>query len=65
MFVILRVIHPGVSIEWAPTVIVIVFVGGIQLIGLGILGEYLSRIYDEVRARPVSIVKTLTNAKQD
>ena len=65
MIVILRLIHPGVSIEWAPTIIVIVFVGGIQLIGLGILGEYLSRIYDEVRARPVSIVKTLTNAKQD
>jgi len=65
MIVILRLIHPEVSIEWAPTIIVIVFVGGIQLIGLGILGEYLSRIYDEVRARPVSIVKTLTNAKQD
>ena len=63
MVVILRLIHPEVSIEWAPTIIVIVFLGGIQLIGLGILGEYMGRIYDEVRARPVSIVKTLTNAK--
>ena len=40
-----------------PTVVILVlFMGGIQLISIGILGEYIGRIYEEVRARPKYIV---------
>lgn len=54
--VILR-IFTGAIVGQASTLILVLFLGGIQLIFLGIIGEYLGRIYDEVRARPLYIVR--------
>ena len=46
---------------WASTVIIMLFLGGVQLLTIGIIGEYLSRIYDEVKQRPLYVVRGITS----
>jgi dolichol-phosphate mannosyltransferase len=41
----------------ASTLIAVLFLGGVQLISLGILGEYIGRLYDEARGRPLYVVR--------
>lgn len=43
---------------WASTVAIMLFLGGVQLLVLGTIGEYLGRMYDEVRKRPAFIVQS-------
>lgn len=46
---------------WASTTITASFFGALNALGIGILGEYVTRIYDQVRARPMFIVGSKTN----
>jgi glycosyltransferase involved in cell wall biosynthesis len=41
----------------ATTLIAVLFLGGIQLISLGVLGEYIGRLYDEAKGRPLYVVR--------
>jgi glycosyltransferase involved in cell wall biosynthesis len=43
---------------YASTITLVLFLGGLQLLSLGILGEYVARIYDEVKSRPLYVVRS-------
>jgi len=42
---------------YASLITIVLFVGGLQLLGLGVLGEYMGRIYSETKERPIYIVR--------
>jgi len=55
---IIRTIVHGVEVPgYASLMVVILFLGGIQLITLGVIGEYLARVYEEVKHRPLYLVR--------
>ncbi|HCE1931049.1 TPA: glycosyltransferase family 2 protein [Vibrio parahaemolyticus] len=50
---------------YASLITVMVFLGGVQLITIGILGEYVGRIYTEVKARPQYVIESIHEATQE
>jgi glycosyltransferase involved in cell wall biosynthesis len=52
---------PGIS----STLLAVLLLGGIQLITVGIIGEYVGRIYEEVKHRPLYVVRDTTNVRED
>lgn len=57
-FIVRRLMGVEIAqIGFTTLVTLVLFLGGVQLIGIGVLGEYLGRVYDEVKRRPNYIVK--------
>ena len=54
-----RVVGANTVRGWASTLVVILLLGGVQLLMIGVVGEYLSRIYDEVKQRPMYVIGDL------
>jgi dolichol-phosphate mannosyltransferase len=60
--IVLRIVDPHVAPRGVTTLIVVIlFIGGIQLICLSIVGSYLAHIYEEVKRRPAYIVESVLN----
>ena len=58
----LKLLNPDLYPGGVPTLtILVLFLGGVQLAGLGVLGEYVGRVYDEVRRRPLYIIDSAVN----
>ena len=58
LFILVRTLIYGDVVQGFPTLIIIIlFLGGIQLLSIGIIGEYVGRIFKETKKRPVYIVK--------
>ena len=60
-----KIIGNGTQTGWASIMVAITFFSGIQLLGLGIVGQYIARIYDESKNRPIYIVKKTINIDQE
>lgn len=61
---ILRLTSSEAFLGQATTLVAVLFLGGVQLICLGILGEYIGRIYDEVKGRPLYVLNQKPNLKK-
>lgn len=65
LFVILKTCIWGEVVQGYPTlVIIMLFLGGVQLLSLGIIGEYIGRIFNETKHRPVYIVEEYEGCKE-
>ena len=66
LYFLLRTLILGNNVPGFPSLIVsITFLSGIQLLSLGVIGEYLSRVYEEVKARPIFLVQEELGESRD
>lgn len=58
LFLIVQTLIQGVDVPgYASLMVAVLFLGGVNLIGLGVVGEYLGRVYQEVKGRPLYLVR--------
>lgn len=65
IYLIARYFMHGIGVEgWASVIVSIYFIGGLLLANMGVLGLYLGKVYNEVKERPLYIVRDLLNFDQ-
>jgi polyisoprenyl-phosphate glycosyltransferase len=66
VFIVARVLWQGVDVPgYASLITVVLFLGGLQLIGLGVIGEYIGRIHLESKRRPVYVIDEVYEQRSD
>lgn len=64
-WIMVRTLVYGVAVPgYASIIVSVLFLGGIQLIGIGVLGEYVGRIYLESKRRPIYIVRSVSGSRE-
>ncbi|HHI94676.1 MAG TPA: glycosyltransferase [Gammaproteobacteria bacterium] len=64
MFIVLQTLLYGNPVPGYPSLLVVVlFLGGIQLMALGVIGEYLGRMFDETKRRPLYLINVYEEAQ--
>ncbi|MFZ4056113.1 MAG: glycosyltransferase, partial [Polynucleobacter sp.] len=60
IFIILKVLLYGIDAPgYASLMVAVTFLGGLQLIGIGVIGEYLGRTYIESKRRPIFLIRRI------
>jgi dolichol-phosphate mannosyltransferase len=59
----LRIMYPSLVMSGFSTIIILIlFMGGVQLLSVSVIGSYIAHIYDEVKRRPAYIVESIRNS---
>ena len=57
-----KLLNPSVLVTgWTTIIILIIFFGGVQLLTIGVLGQYMGNLFDEAKDRPEYIIKNEIN----
>ena len=64
-YLFLRTVLFGIDVPgYASLMVAVLFLGGVQMVSLGILGEYLGRVYEDVKDRPLYLVRDTYGVEQ-